>query len=218
MWYLKFKYKHSDCIYVPKLQELNLNCNFYFLSNYEKNNYTYTTAMITIHGKNIKKFINYLKKHKKIVKVEDYGNTIIVLAKHKKDLSLYKTGYNPKFIHPSPAYLSKDGYEIIEAAFWEKQPLLDFIKAHKENKTTTYFELIKFVEKKMDDIYVTRLLPKLAKKQEEAIKLAYKHGYYSFPRKISLDELAKIAKVSKPTFRENLRKAEVKLTPNLISE
>ena len=85
------------------------------------------------------------------------------------------------------------------------------------NKTTLYFEILSFVERDLDDVYISRLLPKLAPKQEKAIKLAYKYGYYSYPREITLDELAKISKVSKQTFRENLRKAEAKLIPKLVS-
>jgi len=192
----------------------------HFLGHYVKGNYVYTSAMQYLIGseKNIRKYIQYMKNHRKIVKIEIYGNVILTLAKHKKELEVYKSVYNPAFIYPAPAYLSKDGFEIIEIACWDRRPLQELIKTLENNKTTEYFEILKFIEKKMDDIYVSRLLPKLPPKQKEAIKLAFQHGYYKFPRQISLDKLAKIAKVSKPTFRENLRKAEAKLIPKLISE
>jgi predicted DNA binding protein len=220
MWYLKFKYKHSDCFSAPKLQELNLNVSHFYLGNYVKGNYIYTSAIQHLKGeeKNIKKYIRYLKNHKDIVKIETYGDVIFLQAKHKKDLSLYTAIYNPAFIYPAPAYLSKEGFEIIEVACWDKKPLSELIDSIEKNKTTEHFEILSFIEKEMDEIYVARLLPNLPKKQKEAIKLAYQLGYYKFPRKISLDRLAKIAKVSKSTFRENLKKAEEKLIPKLISE
>ena len=220
MWYLKFKYKHSDCIYAPKFQELNLNCNFYYLGEYTEGNYIFTSAMIQLIGeeKNVKKFTKYLKNHKKIVSIEVYNNVLMILAKHKKDLILYETAYSPILIYVAPAYLSKDGFEIMEVASWSRKPLQDLINVLEKNKTTTYFEILQFHEKKLDDIYVAKILPKLPKKQKEAIQLAFQSGYYNFPRKTDLNKLSKIAKVAKQTFRENLRKAEAKLIPKIISE
>lgn len=220
MWYLKIKYKHSDCIYSSKLQELNLSVHFYYLGRYEEKEHVYTSAMQHVLGdkSNVRKYARYLKKHKNIAKIEVYNDIIISLAKHKKEIEIYYTGYDPLLLHPSPAYLSEDGFEIIEFACWQRKPLEEVIKKFEKGKTTTYFEILQFNEKSMEDIYVARLLPKLPEKQEEAIKLAFQNGYYDFPRKINLDKLAKIKKVSKPTFRENLRKAEAKLMPKLISK
>jgi predicted DNA binding protein len=50
------------------------------------------------------------------------------------------------------------------------------------------------------------------------LNIAIKNGYYNFPRKNDLNKLSKIAKVSKQTFQENLRKAENKLIPFLVGE
>ncbi len=220
MWYLKFKYKHEDCIYARKLQELNLSVFFHSLGHYIRGNYVYTSALQNLIGneKNIKKYIKYLKNHKKIIQIEIYDKVIITLARHKKESGVYEVIYNPSFIYPNPSYLSSDGFEIIEIACWEKKPLQELIKSIEKNKNTLHFELLRFEEKKIDDLYLTKLLPKLPKKQESAIKLAFKEGYYKFPRKTNLDILSKRAKVSKPTFRENLRKAEEKIIPKLISE
>lgn len=220
MWYLKYKYKHSDCIYAPKVQELGLSGLFHYIGYYIKGNYVYTSAIINLSGaeKDIGKYISYMKRHKNVAKTESYGNVIFVLARHRKYLELYSASYDPVFIHPEPAYLSTDGFEIVNVACWERKPLENLIRALKRNKTTTYFEILKFINRKMDDIYISRLLPSLAQKQDKAVKLAFKNGYYKFPRKTNLDRLAKMAGVSKPTFRENLRKAEAKLMPKLISE
>jgi len=220
MWYFKFKYKHSDCFSAPKLEELKLNVSHYYFGNYTKGKWVYTSAIQHLkgEGKNIKKYIKYLKNHKNLVKIEVYGDIIFIQIKHKKDLTVYRAIYDPIFIYPAPAYLSKDGFEIIEVACWDKRPIMELISSLEQNKTTEHFEILSLVEKKTDDIYVARLLPPLPRKQKEAIKLAFQSGYYNFPRKIDLNELAKIAKVSKPTFRENLRKAEAKLIPKLISE
>ena len=82
MWYLKFRYKHSDCIYAQKLKELKLSVFFYYIGHYIKNNYVYTSAIQHLIGKekNIKKYINYLKKHKKIVKFEKKLNKFSIVC------------------------------------------------------------------------------------------------------------------------------------------
>ncbi|MDD5191576.1 MAG: helix-turn-helix domain-containing protein, partial [Candidatus Nanoarchaeia archaeon] len=112
----------------------------------------------------------------------------------------------------------KEGFEITEVACWDRKVLQDLINSLEKNKTTTYFEILQFNEKKMEEMYISKLLPKLPIKQKEAITLALKNGYYNYPRKVNLDKLAKVSKVSKQTFRENLRKAEAKIIPKFISE
>lgn len=218
MWHLKFKCRHSDCIYAPKLKELKLSVFFHHLGYYTKGNSVRTSALQYVVGEQngIEKYVRYLKSHDKISKIEAYGNVILSEAKH--GLKVYAEAYNPVFMHPAPAYLSRDGFEIVEVACWERKPLEKLIGAIKSNETTTHFEILDFREKMMDDVYVSRLLPKLSKKQNEAVRLAFRHGYYRFPRQTNLGKLAKMSGVSKATFRENLRRAESRLMPNLFPE
>lgn len=218
---MKYKYKHDDCIYVPLLEKFKVTVQFFHIGRYIKGKYIHTTAIQKLDGskKGIRRYINSLRRYKQILEVEELSpNVIISSAKHKKGLLHYKSIYNPILIHPTPSYLSKEGFEVHELASWQKKPLQDHIRALETDETTEFFEIIKFVKKKLEDVYLLKLLPKLAPKQEFAIKLAFREGFYEFPRMISLTELAKLAKVSKPTFRENLKKAERKLMPELISK
>ncbi len=66
------------------------------------------------------------------------------------------------------------------------------------------------------EVYFPSVMPKLSPAQEKAIMIAYQWGYYEYPRRIDLRELAKIAKVSLSTYQENLRRAEAKMLPMLI--
>jgi hypothetical protein len=50
-------------------------------------------------------------------------------------------------------------------------------------------------------------------KQREAVELAIQHGYYDYPRKVEVQELAKMAKLAFSTYQAHLRKAERKLIP-----
>jgi len=221
MWYLKYKYSHSDCIYVPKLKKFKLSGQFFHIGRFVKKNHVFTTAIQKLSGKkeNMQKYFEYLKNHPKIVKWEILSeNTIMTLARHKTELKVYDTVYDSVFIHPAPAYMDKEGFEIIQLACWERKDLQDHIEVVKKNKTTKHFEILQFRAKKMDDLYSLKFLPNLAPQQLNALRMASKEGYYDFPRKISLTKLARLAKVSKTTFRENLKKAEKKIMPSLISE
>ncbi len=217
MWHLKFKYRHSDCIFAPLVEKYNLNIEFYPLGHYIKDNWVYTSATQIIKGdeKNVKRYLKELTKNTNVVKLE-VSKVIFTLTKEKSSLKTYQAIYNPKFIYVSPVYNSSDGFEILEIACWERKPLGDLIKIFEKAPTTTYFEVLRFEEKKIEDVYVFGLFPGLPEKQKKAIELAYKNGYYQFPKKTNLDRLAKIAKISKSTFQENLKKAEAKLMPLLI--
>mgnify|MGYP003819409837 CR=1 FL=1 len=94
-----------------------------------------------------------------------------------------------------------------------KKCLEDLIKISKEKYI---FKLLKFKQEKFSGISILKAIPKLPPKQLNAIQLAINENYYTFPRKIDLDKLAKISKTKKATYRENLRKAENKLIPRIL--
>lgn len=218
MWYLKFRIKHSDCIYAPELEKLNLSVFFYSLGNYKEKEFIFTSALQKVSGNEnaIKRYFSYLKNHKTVVKIEQYKNIIFTLVKHKEVKETYEAIYNPALIYPAPAFLDKNGFELWEIACWDRKPLENLIKIMSESKTTISFEIVSFIKRTLHDVYVLNLLPKISPKQKEAIELAYREGYYYYPKKTELNKLAKIMKIGKSTFQEHLKKAENKIIPKLI--
>ena len=217
MWYLKFKLRHSDCILAPLVEKYNLSVEFYPLGHYVKGNHVYVSAIHTAKGReeDIKKYVRDLKKNERVVRIE-VSKGIFTLVRESLSKKTYQTIYNPKLIYVSPGHNTADGYESWEIACWERKPLEDLIKAMEEAKTTLYFEVLRFEEKELDDVYVMGLFPQMPKKQREAMELAYASGYYRFPKETNLDKLAKMSRVSKQTFQENLKKAESRLMPLLL--
>jgi len=57
----------------------------------------------------------------------------------------------------------------------------------------------------------------LTPRQLEAIQLAYRKGFYYYPRKVHIAELAGEARLSRSTYQEHLRLAEIKLIRSLLS-
>lgn len=57
----------------------------------------------------------------------------------------------------------------------------------------------------------------LTPKQLNAIQIAFKHGFYRYPRNIRISDLAEEANVARSTFQEHLRLAEMKLIRYLMN-
>ena len=217
MWHLKFKVKHKDCIFSPLAIKHKVHIEFYPLGHYLDKGFLFTPSIHIVKGddKNVKTYLRDLKKNNRIVKIE-ISKMIFCLTKEKTDKETYKAIYNPKILYITPGYNYPDGSEIWEVSSWDRKVLQKLIQTFEKSKFVDEFEILRFEDKKFDDVYIISLFPKLPKKQKEAIELAYQLGYYEYPKKINLDKLSQIAKVSKPTFQENLRKAESKLMPLLL--
>jgi predicted DNA binding protein len=56
----------------------------------------------------------------------------------------------------------------------------------------------------------------LTPRQLEALRLAYEKGFYYYPRRVHIADLAAEAKLSRSTYQEHLRLAEVKLIRSLL--
>jgi len=72
--------------------------------------------------------------------------------------------------------------------------------------------------KEMHQFFILDVVPSITWKQRQALDIAIKHGYYDYPKKTDLRELAKIMKVSYATYQAHLKKAEKRLLPRLAGE
>ncbi|MFH1311017.1 MAG: helix-turn-helix domain-containing protein [Nanoarchaeota archaeon] len=216
MWYLKFKLQHRDCIYTQKTKKFKIKDFMYPLGEYVEKGVHLFSAIHILEGKesNKKKYISYLRNCKKVIKLEISQNVIFTLVKEENYTSKYKQVYNSKLFFPSPMINSDDGFEYWEIASWDRTALANIINLEK-SKIFIHFEIIKFVEKKLDEVYLLQLLPRLSLKQRETFELAVNKGYYKFPKKTNLNEIAKIMRVSKSAVHEFLSRAESKIIPFL---
>ena len=58
----------------------------------------------------------------------------------------------------------------------------------------------------------------LTNRQKEVIKIAVANGYYGYPRKVKLGELARVMKVSRSAFQKTIRKAERKVMSSILGD
>ena len=212
MWVAKFKIYHKNCLLRPKCVKHKVTDFVYLINSWKEKNKFYYTELHILQGigENKKKFIKDLKKEKSIKKLEKKGNYIFTLNKEPIKKQYYSPVFDPKIIQVKPVTQRTDGFEDWELASWDKETLMKIMDI-----PVFRVELKSIGNIKLENIFLPHIYPKLASKQKEAIELAVKNGYYEYPRKIDLEGLAKIVKVKRQTYQENLRRAEKKLVPFL---
>ena len=215
MWLAKVSLFDPDCIFAVRNKKFGLQSYEHTLTHYQKKGRYYFMSSHILVG-NIKAkqdYIASLRKDKRVKNLDVNGDVTVELIEKKAsdiDLSVYKAFYDPEIIFPKPGLVDCDGWEYYEFASWNRSAINKVITAVKSNFDG---QLLSLKDTDEYELYMPRVLPMLSPKQKEAVSLAVKEGYYEFPRRIRLEELAEISGSSFSTFREHLRIAERKLLP-----
>ncbi len=218
MWIAEFTIFDKDCIYSQRTKRFGLFDLFYPIASFERNGRPFVVAMHILKGneKNKKKFVRAVRKDKRIKRLEQSNGLIVTLASEPGERAGHvKHFYNPEIFLTEPAVFDNKGFEHWKVACWSKKPLSDLVAV-----AIKYYKgkLMGLRESKLQDIFIPHVLPKLTEKQQNALELAFKEGYYSYPRKTDLRQLAKRSGLALSTFQEHLRKAETALLPFLIGD
>ncbi len=175
---------------------------------------TFSPQIQTLQGKeeNIKRFLEDLKRDKRVTSLEREGNSVFFIERRKEKIPA--TFYHRKILFVKPVFVDTDGVEHWEIASWEKPILADFIlDLQKEFESV---KVAKIQQTKLTDITFGHLAPKLSEHQKRAVNLAFENGFYEWPKRTNLHKLAKKMGLSVPTYREHLKRAEEKLMPDLM--
>jgi len=220
MWVLKVRGYDEGNIYGSKTKKHKVVMHYYPLNYYLEKNIYYFIAVGLIEGeeKNIKEFFKDLKRDNKksknkryVVHLEIDGNFFICITAQHKTIEVNKYihfFYNPKIIHINPAVYDKEGYETWNIACLNRKEIDKLLKIGEKKYKA---EILSFKEAKIKNIGILSILPEITEKQKKAFYLAYENGYYEYPRRIELKELAKLMKISLSTYQAHLRKAEKSL-------
>ena len=137
------------------------------------------------------------------------GNSAIIEVSWKAARTSYDSVLGSGCSVTSSCY-AKDGYETY-SMFAEKptdiKKLLDELEQIGETKIFS-----------IKNSAVSKQSFGLTPKQRHALVSAISMGYYEWPKKANLEELAAKLGVKRRTLQENLRKAESKLLPKLLDE
>lgn len=209
MWTAKLTFEGSDALLASRTKKYQINLFAFPLS------YSYEKEWVIVHiagnivgnKKNIDEFVKELREQKRVINFELNDNFFVGII---KEPIITKTIYNKDIIHLKPALIDEYAKDTITIGSFSRKSLEKAIKTLKDNWKAS-LNFIK--ERKINNISIVQEAPELTDKQREALSLAIKHGYYECPRKIELEKLAKLMKLSYSTYQVHLRKAEQKLLP-----
>lgn len=177
------------------------------------------SRMATLFGDEhqIKKFMEALKHDRDVVKFEQQGSTLVLTSKKPLTERIPSSLLGRNVFLTKPVFHDQEGYEYYEVGSTVKKHLMTFIQEVKTDvHDLEFFRIMKIEQVKCKDIYFPSFLPKLTDPQKRALNLAIIRGYYNYPRKVELKQLADETKCSLSTFREHLRRAEKKVMPDLL--
>ncbi len=216
MWLGHFKIWHKNCIYLSNATKYNVVISMYPLNSYVEGKWRFHTNINILTGKkeDIERFIKAVKKDPRTMEFKGNGNVYLSHMRFKADDYHTTNYYTPKIFLLKPI-VHKNGKEDWYFGAWDKEIINEMFHVFKKH---FHIEVHSIKEEDFTDIFMPQVMPKMTEKQKQALRLAIKEGYYNFPKKIYLQDLAKRMNVSRVTFEEHLRKAEAKLLPGIFGE
>lgn len=183
---------------------------------YKKNGFAYTLLKCGYRKySQYRKFIDVLENMPQVkdIKILEKKARCCSLILIKDFCDFYDKIMSKKILVLTPYIMSK-GLRKFIAVVPERSELDTFNKMLEEHgrvidkERLSFEQAISYLEK---NVVLVDLNSMLTPKQLEILDLAYRCGYYDWPRKIKLDEISKLMNISKTTVCEHLRRAELKI-------
>ena len=129
MWSAKIKYKHKNCVTMPKIIKHKLTAYATPGNSFSKNGAIYSTGFLMLVGeeKNKKAFIKELKKDSRVIKVE--VNHDLVMFVEKRSEREYAVFRSTEIMTSKPIYCNPaDGFEYWNICAWNKKHIQQFLR------------------------------------------------------------------------------------------
>lgn len=140
--------------------------------------------------------------------LEQDGGACIFFIKGKPPLSASGTP-NRRGMYPLLPFAVRDGKVRVTLVGDDEQ-----VKEFLENGSVNY-KVLSLTDAKFS---LNSPISRLTEKQQEAISLAFRLGYFDTPRKISVEELAAKLDLASSTLAVHLRRAERRLLADILNE
>ncbi len=221
MWVAEFRVWHESSHVLKLTKELDVTVLSVYLSLYKKAGRTFINKVFSVSGPDAREYIRRMREKAEapntryhVHHVEDnYVFFSIPLDPDTISYHAWVLDDRTFFVRP---FVLKGGYEYWTVASWDKKALTELYKRAKNAKGTSsekaHIELLSLKQSAVD-LFVPDALQRLGQVQASVLQNAISQGYYGYPRKVSLKELAKSVGLSPATIREHLRKAEAKILP-----
>jgi HTH DNA binding domain len=209
MWVAKIRIEGEKALLGGLAKRCSISMMGYPIHVKEFENFFEVDIVGTISGskENEAEFLKIIKQSSRVISITIEDN--LLFGKIREPMN-YSPVYFPGLIHIEPVYINEDGIEHWTLGSSDKKSIIDFIESIEEMPGA---DVISIYQQKMNSFMVMSARPSLSPKQRSAMDLAIKKGYYNYPRKTNVEELAKLSGVSFSTFQAHLRKAENRFFP-----
>jgi len=214
MWVVKFQFDGSNILLGKAAKTFHLNLTGYPISHYEKSKQLFLNLVGTMQGneKDKENFVKFLKKSKYILKLEVNNDFLNSLIKEDKKLKVF---YSPYFVYLSPVKIDKSGTYSYHLGSWKREEITKLLKFV---ETTHGIKFQNLKQEKINNLSMLGIQPNLTEKQRKTYDLAVNQGYYQYPKKIKIEELAKLSGISYSTFQQHLKYAEKKVSEFFVGK
>lgn len=138
-----------------------------------------------------------------------WDNEALILVRTKDSSSSYSKVLQSNVICSSPVII-KNGFEQYEVVSTDPDQMRRMLS---ELSDVGQMKVLR-----IGDFERLHTGLKLTRKQEEALELAFSQGYYKWPKRVTLEELAATQNISRRSLQERLRRAEAKLMPHFLEQ
>ena len=211
MWVAKLKVWHKESYSAEKTRHFEASFSAFNLNAFERGGKTWMSRAIIAYGPEADKLISAMRNDPRIEVEEIKGRQILFNIPAENQFHSLQLDRTVFLLKPVSA---KGGLEYWTVGSVEKKHINDLVKRINKLKPEAWAELLKVSQEDVD-LFIPTILSKLTEKQRWAYETACRLGYYSYPREMDLEQIAKKLGVPVSTFREHLRLAESKLLPAL---
>lgn len=218
MWIARFKLSHKGDIFTTKTRKHRVEFFASPLARYAKGNGTLfvVAGFITGESKGVERFIAALRADRRVRSLDRRQNFITLLIHYspaqiaRADMDIY---YDPANILLEPVHNASDGWEYWMVGSFEKPALTRLVSSAQKLHGG---KLLSMTRRKIGQISLRTVAPKISRMQRKTVMTAFEEGYYAYPRRISIEDLAVLLGISYATCQEHLRKAEIALLPSVL--
>jgi predicted DNA binding protein len=168
---------------------------------------------ISTHSKSeLDEYLGFVKKDKATIRLhvlERGQSHALILLRFKGAHSTYDAVLSNKVTPTSPT-VAQAGYEVYNLVAEDPKNIEKMLRELSCIGDIKVMRLGDFSGRLAD--------PKMTKKQADALKVALINNYYTWPRGATLESLANVAKISRRSMQERLRRAESKFIPFALKD
>lgn len=206
MWLARLKVRRDSGVVGRATGRLDALGASYYLNTYRRGRESLVTKVMFLGGKDKELLFQVMLGHKKLRIRSREGDQVVY--EHLATDTFHAQMLDGSVFIVGPV-VARQGVEHWQVGSWKKAHLLRLVRRLKRVKGVR--ASLEGVHEGALDFFLPNTFAALSRGERSALLQAVAAGYYDFPRRRNLEQLARDNGVHESTLREQLRKAEGKV-------